>query len=155
MDQSRTLGTALRHLLTLLDGDLDSIYADDGFGYRPRYTPIVRALSGPTNPSLRQIAQQIGISHSAVSQTVTKMKQDGWVMTEPSEDAREVLVTAAPKLTHLLPLLERRWSATNTAADRLNTELSASLSAIVDEAIAALERRPFRLRIEEVVNREI
>jgi hypothetical protein len=44
----RALGTLMRHvpeLLELLDGDVARIYADLGVpDYRPRYSPVVRAL---------------------------------------------------------------------------------------------------------------
>ena len=79
MIQNRTLGTALRHLLALLDDDLETLYRADGLGYRPRYTPIVRALIAEDGLSIRAIAALAGITHSAVSQTITQMKRDGWV----------------------------------------------------------------------------
>lgn len=150
MDTSTpTLGTALRHLLTLLDGDLEQLYAEDGLGYRPRYTPIVKALGALGPASIRQIAAHAHMTHSAVSQSVAQMKQGGWVVGDRGEDARESIIVAAPKLTRALPLLERRWAATNAAAAALDAELSTSLSACVAEAIAALERTRFRTRIEE------
>lgn len=144
-----TLGTALRHLLNLLDGDLEQLYAADGLGYRPRYTPIVKALRALGPASIRQIAAHARMTHSAVSQSVAQMKRGGWVATARGEDARESIIAATPRLTRALPLLERRWAATNAAAAALDAELSTPLSASVAEAIAALERKTFHARIEE------
>ena len=46
------LGTRLRHLLELLDGDVAAVYADLGLtGFRPRFTPVLIALDrlGPAS----------------------------------------------------------------------------------------------------------
>jgi len=53
----------------------------------------------------------------------------------------------------MLPRLKRQWDATNSAADGLDQELSGSLREVVTEAIAALERNPFRKRIEKRMKR--
>ena len=34
------LGTQLRYLIEVLDGDVAQTYADAGLDYRPRYTPL-------------------------------------------------------------------------------------------------------------------
>ena len=38
------LGTQLRHLIELLDGDVAQTYANAGLDYRPRFTPVMRVL---------------------------------------------------------------------------------------------------------------
>ena len=43
------LGTQLRHLLELLDGAVEEAYALAGMRYRPRYTPVMRALIAQEN----------------------------------------------------------------------------------------------------------
>jgi hypothetical protein len=53
----------------------------------------------------------------------------------------------------MLPRLQRQWKATNSAADGLDAELSSSLRALIVEAIAALEKDPFRRRIERLQER--
>jgi hypothetical protein len=53
----------------------------------------------------------------------------------------------------MLPRLQQQWSATNAAADGLDQELSNSLRAAVTEAIAALEKQPFRARIAKRMKR--
>ncbi|WP_224242548.1 MarR family winged helix-turn-helix transcriptional regulator [Hyalangium gracile] len=151
--QPPTLGTLLRHLVETLDDAVEQAYAHAGLDYRPRYTPVVRALLalGPT--SLREIAQRAGITHSAVSQTVSQMVARGLVSLQPGKDARERIVSLTPAAEAMLPALERQWAATNAAAAGLDGELSAPLSRVLREAIAALERRPFSERIDEAAKR--
>jgi len=146
-DNRATLGTQLRHLLELLDGAVEQAYEDAGLDYRPRYTPVMRAVIELGAPSIRTIAQRAGITHSAVSQTVAQMAECGLVKLAPGSDARERIVMLSAAGKALVPELERRWAATNEAARALDAELSQPLSAVVQEAIAALERRPFAERI--------
>jgi len=144
-----TLGTLLRHLTDLLDSAVEQSYERSGLDYRPRYTPVVRALLelGPT--SLRAISGHAGISHSAVSQTVAEMVKNDWLRSAPGSDARERIVSLTPKAEAAIPVLKRHWMATNAAAETLDEELSAPLTDVLREAIERLGNRPFGDRIAQ------
>lgn len=144
---SRTLGTSLRHLIDLLDGDVQAVYWEDGLDFRPRYTPLIKALAEHQPLSIRELASAAGITHSAASQTAAMMKRGGLVEQVDRTDARERAIRLTRKGKAMLPKLEARWRATNFAAQELDAELSSRLSQCVEEAIAALETRPFRERI--------
>ena len=148
--RQRTLGTALRHLLELLDGDVQAVYREEGLDYRPRYTPLMRALAQSRPLAIKALAAAAGISHSAASQTIAKMRAAGLVVDAQAEDGRERTVKLSRRGSALLPRLRERWAATNTAAEQLDHELSQRLSACVEEAIAALEAKPFKERIRAV-----
>jgi DNA-binding MarR family transcriptional regulator len=150
----RGLGTLLRHLIELLDGDVEHAYQQLGLDYRPRFTPVVRALMELEPRSIRDIANHCGLTHSAVSQTVAEMKRAGLVSSVADRtDGRARLVQLAPRCRAMLPRLQAQWVATNAAADRLDAELSSSLRATLTEAIAALEEDPFRNRIRKIMKR--
>jgi DNA-binding MarR family transcriptional regulator len=152
---SEVLGTRLRCLLELLDGGVAAVYADLGLaGFRPRYTPVIRALAASGPRSIRELAQAVGVTHSAASQTVAQLVKDEFVVREPGRDARERIVRLTAKAERLLPALEAEWAATTAAAATLEEELSFPLSRLVDEALAALDRRSMYRRIAEVVSRE-
>jgi DNA-binding MarR family transcriptional regulator len=144
---SQSLGTLVRRLLELLDGEVEASYLASGLNWRPRYTPIVRALmqSGPA--PIKAVAIRIGISHSAVSQTVSQMSKDGLVTLAPGRDGRERIIALTGRTEKMIPVLERQWAATNAAADQLDAELTTPLTSTLTEAIAALERRSFGERI--------
>ncbi|WP_372392041.1 MarR family winged helix-turn-helix transcriptional regulator [Xanthomonas sp. NCPPB 3582] len=142
-----TLGTLVRHLIELLDGDLEAVYAASGLPWRPRYTPVLRVLMQLGPASIKVLAQQIGITHSAASQTVAQMAKQRLVVLKPGADARERIVVLTARTRRLVPALEQQWAATNAAAAQLDAELSMPLSAVLAEAIAALQRRPFATRI--------
>lgn len=144
---SPSLGTLLRHLVELLDGDVEASYISADLAWRPRYTPVLRGLLSLGPVSIKALALKIGISHSAVSQTVAQMAKDALVDLKPGADARERIVVLTPKAEAMIPALQRQWAAVNAAADDLDAELSAPLSDTIQETIAALNRRPFRQRI--------
>lgn len=147
------LGTQLRRLLELLDGDLEDIYRHDGLGYRPRYTPVMKALAPGKPLTIKDIAQQSSISHSAASQTVTKMVKAGLVSQSSSGDGRERPVSLTRRGKRMIPLLKVRWQATQQAADELDEELETPLSSTLAAAISALMERSFQQRIEDAEKR--
>jgi len=147
------LGTRLRHLLDLLDGDVAEVYRDLGLPwFRPRFTPIVRMLADAGPSPIRAIARAIGVTHSAASQTVTQMAREELVLLTPGADARQRIVRLAPRAEALLPTLDAEWRATTAAAAALEAELPYPLTRLIAEALDALERRPMRQRIAEAAD---
>ncbi|HEX6832691.1 MAG TPA: helix-turn-helix domain-containing protein [Rudaea sp.] len=145
--RTATLGTLLRHLTETLDGAVEQVYEHLPLDYRPRYTPVVRALieSGPA--SIRTISLQAGITHSAVSQTVSQMAKHGLVTLRAGGDARERIVRLTPDAKAMIPALKKQWAATSAAAQALDEELSMPLTQLLREAIDALEKRSFADRL--------
>lgn len=145
----QTLGTILRHLIEHLDGAVEDAYRAAGLAYRPRYTPIVRALLADGAASIRTLATHAGITHSAASQTVAHMAKDGLVTLTPGVDGRERIVALTAVAHAMLPEIERHWAATNAAARELDGELSMPLTDLLLEAVERLERRSFGDRIKD------
>lgn len=143
------LGTQLRHLLELLDGAVADAYARESLPYRPRYTPVMRALIAAEPLAVSQIAEIAGISQPAATQTVSLMIRDGLVSSAPGADARQRMIRLTEAGHALSPSLQAFWRATTMAAGGLDTELSSPLSKVLAEAIVALERKPFGERLEE------
>jgi DNA-binding MarR family transcriptional regulator len=148
MASKPTLGTLLRRLLEELDGAVERSYADAGLDYRPRYTPIVRALieSGPA--TIRALSQRTGVTHSAMGQTVNQMAKCGMVTLATGDDARERIVALTPHAESILPQLTRSWAATEAAARTLDSELGLSLPDTIGRALDLLQRTPFDARLK-------
>jgi DNA-binding MarR family transcriptional regulator len=147
--QQPSLGTELRRLIELLDGDVEQRYLTLGLQFRPRFTPVVRAVEALGPSSIRALSQHSGLSHSAVSQTVAQMVKEGMLELTEGADARERIATPTQALAAMMPTLHAQWTATARAAARLDSELSASLLGTVAEAISALEKRAFLQRITD------
>lgn len=150
MTERLGLGTQLRHLIDVLDGDVAKFQADLGLiDFRPRYTPVVRALVSHGPMSIRDLARVMLVTHSAASQTVNHMRRAGLVSLEPGADARQRIVGLTAKSRAMLPALEREWAATEAASDRLQAELGYPLQDLLGEMRTALQRRSFRDRIAD------
>ena len=144
------LGTQLRHVLELMDADVAGVLADLGLaGYRPRFSPVVRALVALGPLPIRELARAVSVTHSAASQTVAAMSRHGFVVLEPGQDARQRVVHLTERTRQALPLIQAEWAATSSAAAELDAELPFPLGELVPAIAAALERKPFRQRIAD------
>jgi DNA-binding MarR family transcriptional regulator len=142
------LGTQLRHLIELLDGAVAAAYEEAGIDYRPRFTPVMRALAEGTPRTVGQIAEAAGITQPAATQTVALMlKEDLVATTSSATDARQKLVRLSARGHALLPQLQRCWAATAAAAASLDGDMPYPLSGALAQAIAALEHQSFGARI--------
>jgi len=118
---------------------------------RPRYSATLMFLDDAPM-TIRQLAFDCGVSHSAMSQTVSAMKTAGLVASVPSpDDARHRLISLTDKGRDFVPLLRAEWAATEKALARLEAETSFPLSQLADELHAALDRKPFADRAFEVI----
>lgn len=136
-------------MLADMDGQIESLYAERGIqGVRPRFAyPLIRlAHTGPL--TIRELADSLDRSHSAMSQTITAMRREGLVDAEPGTDARTRRITLTDRSRALIPFLEAEWRATEAAVAELDDEVSPPLSAVVTELQRALKRRPLRSRID-------
>jgi DNA-binding MarR family transcriptional regulator len=140
-------------LLDLLESEVATLYPALGLdGYRPRFTPVVRALAAHGPSPIRDLARAIGVTHSAASQTVSQMSGQGLVALEVGADARQRIVRLTEKGRGLVPVLEAEWAAVEAAKAELEAELPYSLERLVTETQRALERRPFRQRVADAVD---
>ena len=141
------LGTLLRHLVELLDGDVEAIYREEGLNCRSRFTPVFRHLERHGPSSIRHIAEESGLTHSATSQTVTEMIKAGLAASERGRDGRERIISLTGAGEALLPELHRLWGAIWAAADELSGDINAPLAGLLKRAIDEVEKRPFLDRI--------
>jgi DNA-binding MarR family transcriptional regulator len=149
------VGTLMRHVLELLDGDVARYYRDLGLtDYRPRFSPVVRALVTDGPASIRELAAAIGVTHSAASQTVAQMSRAGLVTLEPGEDARQRIVHLTDRTRELLPVIEAEWRATTAAQAELDAELPVPLGDLLAAIVRALDARPFHRRIADQLPRK-
>lgn len=138
----------LRELLATLDAEIEEVYRERGIhGIRARFaSPIIRlSHTGPL--TIRELATSLGRSHSAMSQTVTAMRRENLVESEPGEDGRTRRVTLTERAQNLVPFVEAEWRATEEAVVELDNEVPYALSTVVVDLERALQRRRMRERV--------
>lgn len=153
--QHATLGTLLRALLDQLDPAVEQAYRDLQLDYRPRYTPVLRTLVAQGPCRIKDLAQACGLSHSALSQTVSAMVRAGWLLTAIGEDNRERILQLSPQALQAMPALQAQWQATARAAHSLEADLGQPLEQVLRAALQALEQRPFAQRLQEARERQV
>ncbi|WP_312858513.1 MarR family winged helix-turn-helix transcriptional regulator [Pseudonocardia pini] len=139
----------LKALLADMDGAIAELYARRGVaGVRPRFSMALIRLHHRGPLSVKELAGQVDVTHSAMSQTVAAMRKEGLVETTPGADARTRLVALTAKGAALVPFLEAEWRATEAAVAALDGELPYRVTQVIADMAAALRERPFVDRIE-------
>lgn len=139
----------MRRLIDALDGAVEQSYVDAGLDYRPRFTPIVRALLDEGPSTIRALAARTGVTHSATGQTVNQMAKRGLVTLATGDDARERIVALTPHTEKLVPQLRQLWAATEAAARTLDDSLGLSLPDVIARTLQLLEDVPFSERLRD------
>lgn len=131
-----------------MDADIARFYAERGVaGVRTRFTMALIRLHHVGPMTIRDLADQIEVTHSAMSQSVTAMRSHGLVGTSPGDDARTRLVTLTEEGRRLVPVLEAEWRATEAAIADLEAEIPYPLTQVVRDMTAAMARRSFHDRL--------
>ncbi|MFD0034447.1 MarR family winged helix-turn-helix transcriptional regulator [Streptomyces sp. NPDC055059] len=139
---------SLHQLLAAMDAEIEQVYVERGIkGVRPRFAyPLIRlAHTGPL--TIRELAESLNRSHSAISQTVAAMRKEDLVTSEPGPDARTRRIDLTERGRSLVPFLEAEWRATHATVAELDGEIPCAMTAVVEEVRRALEHRSMRERI--------
>lgn len=138
----------LFELQAALAAELAEVYrmhAPSAVRERFAYPMIRLAHRGPM--TISALATSLGLTHSAVSQTVTAMRAQGLVISAPGTDARTQVVQLTDEGRDLVPFLESEWRATEAAINELDSELASGLSEYVAGMTRQLQKRNFAERI--------
>lgn len=142
------LGELLRHVGELVDQGAEAHYRSISLGYRPRYTPVLRALDAGAL-TVSDITERTHLTQGAVSQTVALMVGDGLLARRVMEDARKSGIQLTPKGRALLGKLRAHWIVTFAAIEALEQEIGHPLREALAATATALKRRGFDARLAE------
>jgi len=141
------LGELLRHLAELTDKDAEKSYHLSDIDYRPRYTPIMRALDYGVS-TVTDFTSALNITQGAVSQTIKLMLNDGLINRQKGTDGRQSIIRLSKKGEALLKQLKPQWKATFSAIEALEQEIQYPLRDCLSRSVKALEQQPFDQRIQ-------
>lgn len=140
------LGELLRHLTELVDGGSRRHYRAVGVRYRPRYTPVMRALGeGPL--TVGQLQARVRVTQGAVSQTVKLLESERLARREPTDDGRSLAVVLTDRGRALRRALVAQWALRLQVIEQLEAEIGTPLRQVLTDAIDALEADGFDARL--------
>lgn len=145
---TRKLGTRVRALLAMLDGDVEALYTRLDTPFRPRFYPIASHLLAAGSATVGELASTAGVSQPAITQTLAGMEKLGLVDVSVADDRRARTVSLSKAGEAMARQLGPYWLAIDAAADELDRELPYALSAVIDAATEALVRERFLDRID-------
>jgi DNA-binding MarR family transcriptional regulator len=147
-------GSRLRRLSEYFLTEVNKVYEQAGIAFDASWFPVFYILSKQQNIPLIDIAEQLEVSHSAVSQLVTGLKKKGLVKTAPCpDDGRRQLVMLSKKGEELLHQVQPVWEAITEAMETLAD--SSKQSKLLLDAITHVEKgvqqEPLSTRILSVM----
>lgn len=135
----------VRLLLAAMDNDIARLYA--GTEIKPSYVMELLRLHFAGPMTIRELAEAVSRTHSALSQKVAAMKAAGLVELTPGPDARSKRVALTPAAEALAGKLAAEWRATESVLVDLEAELPYPLSRVIADIEEALARNSFHDRI--------
>lgn len=139
----------LRLMLAAMDQDIASLYEEAGVpGVRPRFVGPLIQLGRHYSMTIKELAESLEVTHSAMSQTVAAMRRASLVQGDSGRDARTRRIRLTDTTRELLPLLEAEWRATEAAVAELESEIPYPLGRAVQDINEALAHRSFRERLD-------
>jgi len=131
-----------------LDRGIAEVYSGLGIeGVRPRFSMALMFLDADGPMTIRRLAQECGVTHSAMSQSVSQMLMEGLVESAVGEDARSKIVSLTSRGRKAVPSLKAEWYATEAAIAELEDELPYPPSRMAADLAEAMERQPFSSRV--------
>jgi DNA-binding MarR family transcriptional regulator len=145
-------GSRLRRLSEYFLMEVNKVYEQAGIAFDASWFPVFYILSKQEPIPLIDIAGQLEVSHSAVSQLITGLKKKGLVNTAPCpEDGRRQLVMLSEKGKELLHQVQPVWEAITTAMKELTAvdKESRQLLAALSQVEKAVQETALSVRIQE------
>ncbi|MFU0921938.1 MarR family winged helix-turn-helix transcriptional regulator [Kluyvera sichuanensis] len=148
MKNAPGLGELLRYTAELIDSGSEAAYREMSLNYRPRYTPVLRALAAGAM-TVTDITAMTHLTQGAVSQSVSLMEQDGILRRGPLEDGRKSGLHLTNSGEVLVSQLKSHWQTLFTAIHQLEKEVGWPLLQVLEQTAKALEEKDFAQRIVE------
>ena len=138
----------LRLLQAAMDEEIGRLYADVP-DLKPSFVMELIKLHVRGPLTIKELAEAVQRTHSALSQKVAAMRAAGLVRTTAGPDARSKRVALTPRAEQIVGRLMAEWRATEASIAELEAEIPYPLSRVVVDLEEALRRKSFHDRIAE------
>ena len=149
-------GTRLRRISERFLTDVSKVYKVLDIPFEVSWFPIFYLLNQKGALSVTEIARELQITHSAVSQWVNVLQKKKLIkFTDDANDRRKRLVDFTSKGSRLIPTLEPIWESMTKAMQNLlmEGEDSANLLAALSQLEDSIEKESLYARIMKEVRK--
>jgi ribosomal protein S18 acetylase RimI-like enzyme/DNA-binding transcriptional ArsR family regulator len=153
VDELRALGflglaSRLRRLGERLQQEVSEVYEARGLQARARWFPLLHLLSSGRALAVSEVAQRLGLTHTAVRQAATPMERAGLLRSGTApDDRRRRLLRLTPAGIELAARLGPLWREVEAATRVLVTESGQDLLGALDALEDRLAERSMRERL--------
>ncbi len=116
-------GSRLKRLGDTFINDVNRIYKNHKIDFDASWFPVFYILSQKKEVSIKEISDELNVSHSAISQLVSSLQQKGLIKSVISKkDARHKAITFTIKGEKLLEKIKPVWNALQKAMEELTMQ---------------------------------
>jgi len=141
-------GTRLKRLSDYFLSEVNQVYASRGIPFEASWFGIFYLLGNQTELSIFEIAEQLEVSHSAISQLVKSLTEKGLLTLQPSShDGRKKVIHLSKSGEELLQKIKPIW----VALDKTMTDLLDKNKVL--EQIFQLENKFDEIPLSKLINK--
>src|ERR1700754_1646842 len=116
-------GSRLKRLSDTYLNDVNRIYKKHKIDFDASWFPVFYLLSEKKEVSIKEISDELNVSHSAISQLLSSLQQKGLIKSGMSKKAaRHRAITCTAKGAKLSEKIKPVWNALQTAMEELANE---------------------------------
>ncbi len=142
------LGTRFKLLSETLYNQVDTIYHACNIPFQARWFPIIYLLTKNHQMSITEIAKELGVTHSAISQLTNKIIKNGVIKHKPDpKDERRRLLSLSKKGRDLCQQMQPVWQDILISMQEIITKSGFDLMKILN----ALERELGKRSLDALV----
>jgi len=114
------LGSRLRRISESFLSEINRAYQQEGIEFDASWFPVFYLLSQHDTLSIKELSEQIEVSHPAASQLIASLKNKGLLTsTTDAADGRKQQVTFTPKGRELLARIKPVWEAVEQSMNEM------------------------------------
>lgn len=145
-------GSRLRRISESFLADVNLVYKKHQIRFDAAWFPVFYMLSQKESLSIRDISEELEVSHSAASQLISKLQEKGLIKsTTDKTDGRKKTVGLTTKGQKLLKQVQPIWFALQKAMEDLlsESEHTGNLMKAITETEASFAKTSIFNRIEK------
>ena len=141
---SLPVGSRLKRLSDRLIQDVVEIYQAQGIQLNPTFFPLFNLLHQQGAQAVTEAAEQLGVSHPAISKIARNMLNEGWISKTPDpNDERRQLLTLTPQSDALVTEIAPIWHEIKHYLDQVIAEQQHPLLAALDDFEQRIQQQGF------------